>query len=141
MSTRPTVNLTNFSSRKLHSGRVWTIMRRPNPAYGQLGAGAVRALVPNDDDLQDARAERIALETYRQRFEIRLVIGILTPERLLAYPTGATVPVVVADGDTLCCVCSRSKAREGRCHRVWSAQALVRAGWRVVLDGVELGAP
>lgn len=26
----------------------------------------------------------------------------------------------------------------GRCHRAWAAPVLVAAGWRVVLDGVEV---
>lgn len=26
----------------------------------------------------------------------------------------------------------------GRCHRAWAAPFLVRAGWRVILDGVEV---
>lgn len=45
---------------------------------------------------------------------------------------------IVSDGDTLCCACSRDDAAAGRCHRVWAAAALVRAGWRVILDGKEL---
>lgn len=46
--------------------------------------------------------------------------------------------VRVRDGDTLCCACSVAEARAGRCHRTWAAPFLVRAGWRVVLDGVEV---
>jgi len=30
------------------------------------------------------------------------------------------------------------EAAEGRCHRVWAAELLRRAGWRAVLDGQEL---
>jgi len=37
-----------------------------------------------------------------------------------------------------CCACSRAAAAAGMCHRVWAAEALARAGWRVVLDGVEV---
>ncbi len=45
---------------------------------------------------------------------------------------------VVRDGDTLCFACSRAHAARGLCHRVWAAELLVAAGWRVVLDGVAL---
>lgn len=44
----------------------------------------------------------------------------------------------VADGDTLLCACAREAAGRGECHRVWSARMLADAGWRVVLDGVEM---
>jgi len=41
----------------------------------------------------------------------------------------------------LCCSCSCSleAAARGECHRVWAAQILAEAGWRVILDGVEVG--
>ena len=42
----------------------------------------------------------------------------------------------VESGSTLCCACSKQKAAEGRCHRVWAAAALARAGWNVILDGI-----
>jgi len=54
--------------------------------------------------------------------------------------TSQQLPVVVCDGDTICCSCSRSKAASGLCHRVWAAELLQLAGWCVVLDGFELEA-
>jgi hypothetical protein len=41
----------------------------------------------------------------------------------------------VADGDTLCCSCARGKF----CHRRVAAEILVHTGWRVILDGEEVG--
>ena len=32
---------------------------------------------------------------------------------------------------------SRKDAEAGACHRVWAAELLAEAGWRVVLDGRE----
>lgn len=46
--------------------------------------------------------------------------------------------VLVADGDSLLCACSRTDAAVARCHRAWAAPFLARAGWRVVLDGAEV---
>lgn len=47
--------------------------------------------------------------------------------------------VLVEDGDTLICSCSRDKAAAGKCHRAWAGEYLAREGWRVILDGKELG--
>lgn len=46
--------------------------------------------------------------------------------------------MVVPDGATLICACSREAAAAGRCHRVIAADLLKRAGWTVVLDGRSL---
>ncbi len=46
--------------------------------------------------------------------------------------------VLVPDGATLICACSRQAAAAGRCHRVIAADLLKRAGWSVVLDGRSL---
>lgn len=51
-------------------------------------------------------------------------------------PRGYPIP----DGATLVCTCARAEAEQGRCHRVWAAQVLMEAGFRVVLDGRELAA-
>jgi hypothetical protein len=44
----------------------------------------------------------------------------------------------VKSGDTVCCACARSERAAGRCHLAWAVPFLVRAGWRVVLDGEEV---
>jgi len=78
------------------------------------------------------------MEEYRASYEQTMggVGQFFLPGRLLARtPAGIAT---VADGDTLCCACSVAEARAGRCHRTWAAQFLVRAGWRVILDGVEV---
>ena len=140
VADRPVLHLTNWSSRRLHRGTVYTIMRRPNPQYGQLGAGRVEALTPGAMEFDALKAGRMGGGEYRRRFELavehRLISGALAPGRLVA--TTPTEAVSVADGDTLCCGCSVALASVGDCHRCWAASALVRAGWRVVLDGVEL---
>lgn len=142
MGDLPTLYLTNWSSRKLHGpGRALTIMAAPR--HWEKGAGCVSALLPLLSDLRDVQAGRISADEYRHRFEEHLdacaEAGSLPPGRLLyEVPPFDDIPAPVRDGDTLCCACSRADAAAGRCHRVWAAQALVHAGWRVVLDGVEV---
>jgi len=41
----------------------------------------------------------------------------------------------VKSGDTICCVCSKDAASEGKCHRVFAAEIMNDAGWHVILDG------
>ena len=88
-------------------------------------------------DVRDVKAGRITMEEYRARYLgwLEVMAPQLQPGELDA--TGGSV-LPVKDGDTLCCACSREAAAKGECHRVWAAEALVAAGWRVVLDGVEI---
>lgn len=132
--SRPTLYLTNWSSRRLHGpGRRWTIMRKPRA--WEHGDGRVPALVPRREDLE--AAQRGDLDPAAYAAACREVFGAfpLEPGRLEAV--GADGPVPVADGDTLCCACSREAAARGACHRVVAAALLADAGWRVVLDGAE----
>lgn len=152
--TAPTLYLTNAASRRppfRGPGRVLTIMAAPRPAYGEAGEGDVFALVPRDlvlmrralYALRKGEPEARAVHMYRRDYAAQLDerVASLPPGKLMADVRGRARPVPVADGDTLICACSREAAREGRCHRVWAAHALARAGWRVVLDGELLEAP
>lgn len=137
MSKRPTIHVTNASSRKLHRGRVFNIMARPR--HFELFEGPVVSLAPHRDDLDRVRRGSIDLAEYRERYDYavrrQLVAGLLAPGQLTCPgPFHGKTPVV-ADGDTLVCACSKAAAAEGRCHRVWAARWLHEAGWRVVLDG------
>lgn len=136
MSDRPTIHLTNWSSPKLHGpGRKWTIMARPRA--WEHGEGSLWALLPMEEDLLSVKAGTMSVADYRARCETRfttyadaLIPGVLRDGRA----RHAGKPLVVADGDTLCCACGRG----AECHRRWAAPFLVRAGWRVILDGVEV---
>jgi hypothetical protein len=131
MSERPTIHVTNHSSRKLHGpGRRLTIMAKPR--VWEHGDGAVPAAIPNPEWLDGAKSGRIPMAEYHLLIAGRLRGYDLTPRRLMS----SVGPV--EDGDTLCCACSRDEAAAGRCHRVWVAAALARAGWRVLLDGAEV---
>ena len=138
----PTVFLTNAASRRpphRGPGRVLTIMARPRPRFGELGDGRVPALVPEWALVAGAKAGRLPMEAYRGRYlrDVHARARQLVPGELTAVLLeGGSRPV--ADGDTLICACSRAAAAEGRCHRAWAAEALVAAGWRVVLDGAPL---
>jgi hypothetical protein len=91
----------------------------------------------------DARQGRIDLATYRIAYRDRLYargLDLVQPGKLRAtiWWTAGERTLEVTDGDTICCACSRTKAAAGECHRVWAAEALARAGWRIILDGEEL---
>lgn len=132
----PTIYLSNWSSHRTPGhhgpGRKLTIMARPRRL--EHGEGRVPALTPDPLDLVDVKAGRLPVSAYRERFLAAHGAKDHTPGELTAALPEVSRPV--ADGDTLCCSCSRAEAAAGRCHRVWAAELLQAAGWRVVLDGV-----
>jgi hypothetical protein len=138
---RPILHVTNWASRKLHRGTVYTIMSAPRS--WEWGAGRIVALCPRLDDLRDLHEGRLAGDTYRTRFEhgLMLDLGALVPGKLTANtgrpPHPLDTPTPIRDGDTLCCACARGKP----CHRRWAAPWLHEAGWDVVLDGELWRAP
>ena len=145
MTDRPTLHLTNWSSRRLHGpGRKWTIMAA---ARGRMrGDGAVSCFVPPLQLLREVQAGRMTEDAYATKLwavaeaEWAALPGWgspFAPDVLLAYES-AGYAVYVRDGDSLLCACARAKAAAGRCHRATAAPFLVRAGWRVLLDGVEV---
>jgi len=139
--TRPTVYLSNWASDRTPGhhgpGRRLTIMAHPR--QWEHGDGRVEALVPMARDLMLYRQGVQSLADYRARYDAMVLrdLSRLAPGQLLA-DCGEQGLSAVHDGDTLCCGCSRDDAAAGRCHRVWAAHALARAGWRVVLDGEDL---
>ncbi len=143
---KPTIHLTNWSSRKLHGpGRKFTIMARPR--QWEHGEGFVYELTPPIGLLIKAQQGQINMETYRKDFMFRArrlstmgkdILQEFQPGRLVALKSGLGIVAKLKDGDTLCCACSRAKAAAGECHRVWAAELLVEAGWRVLLDGKEV---
>lgn len=133
---KPTIHLTNWSSRKLHGpGRKLSIMARPRA--WEHGDGRVAAFVPDARDLAAVRAGTIDVAEYRRRCEALFQRERHWPGMLVADDQSLGMDEV-RDGDTLLCACSREAAARGECHRVWAAAALARAGWRVVLDGTEV---
>lgn len=68
---------------------------------------------------------RIAYEAGVRTWRNRLAPGVL------ADSAGTLIGDAAV---TLICTCSREEARAGRCHRVWAAQWLERAGWEVWED-------
>lgn len=103
------------------------------PRDWEHGQGRVPAATPQRSVFRQHRNGRITTEAYRAHIVERMGRFPVGPGEIKAIVEGRVVPV--GDGDTLCCGCSRDKAAEGRCHRVWVAEALLGAGWRVVLDG------
>lgn len=135
----PTIHITNFASPQLHKGRVFSIMMW-TPSWAAR-TGVVSCLQPSPENLRAYKDHRLSIEDYRDRFESHMkdmeVLDCLRPGKLCvpADHRRNIEGIIVADGDTLCCTCSRAEAKAGRCHRAWIAPYLVKAGWNVILDG------
>ncbi len=138
---RPTLYVTNWSSTKMQGpGRCYTIMARPRE--WEHGEGRIPLLVPPTEWLDLVRAGAMSAAEYERRYIGRVkALSRLGPGYLKASVERRGVLVIVKDGDTLCCSCSRDQAALRRCHRVWVAEVLVRAGWRVILDGRDISLP
>jgi len=138
---RPTVHLTSWDAHHLHGpGRRYSIMARPWRDW-EFGDGHVRSLSPEPQWLDEIREGFLSYRAYewqcRQSF-IGLHPGYLAAENVIDW-YGNSHEREVKDGDTLCCTCGVDAAEAGLCHRIWAAEALAAAGWRVLLDGEELG--
>ena len=125
------------------SGRAFTIMARPR--HFERGDGRVWVIAPDTASFKEYQRGDIDLTEYRRRFEnhtLPMVVDFLLPGVMVAAArqsrSGEWAGVLVQDGDTLCCSCSKAASLAGECHRAWAAPFLVRAGWRVVLDGEEV---
>lgn len=149
-----TVYVTNWSNPRLHGpGRKLGIM--VHPRLWEHGDGSVPMFKPTPEALADAkRGGKVSgdtVEAYRKRFSATVAARMATGTRgTLAAPLVRAChdedarhggAATVQDGDTLLCACSLAAAASGLCHRVWVANMLAWAGWRVVLDGVEVVAP
>ncbi len=137
---KPIIYLSNWSSHKTPGhhgpGRKLSIMAY-TPKWAP-SAGRVPDLTPEGANVLAIKAGQLDVDEYRRRFESGLHMASLSPGSLSAADRSTGWQVAVQSGDTLCCVCGCEQAAAGRCHRVWAAEALARAGWRVILDGVEL---
>lgn len=146
--------LTNWAGRNTAGmfgpGRQFTIMARPR--HWEWGMGRVDVLAPLGPlmplmvrALKDRRGggeEWASLSRYREAYAEHLAAHLaasdLAPLAMIVTNANGSDVATVQDGDTLCCACSKAEAAAGRCHRAWIAPFLVRAGWRVVLDGTEV---
>lgn len=152
MSDRPTLYLSNWSSHRMPGmhgpGRKLSIMARtpfvPDGIVGNLRP-STRQELADLSTLVDCRRRKVdppseVMPRYRGALEARWTGYDLSPLRLAAVVLvdDQTYVNPVRNGDTLCCACSVAESRAGRCHRAWAAPFLARAGWRVILDGVEV---
>ncbi len=131
---RPTIHVTNWSSTKLHGpGRKLTIMAAPRA--WEHGDGKVEEFIPPLHLLRRVKAEAIDFDQYAAILSdtwINAPTGWYSPGVLTWCKSNEGGPVL--DGDTLLCSC----ARGAPCHRRVAVPFLVRAGWRVLLDGVQV---
>jgi len=132
---RPEIYLTNWSSPKLHGpGRKLTIMTHPR--HWEKGDGLVPSCRPASDMLLKVKRGEMTWSDFRAHILSRVCGQGHSPGDLWAIVMGQAVPV--EGGDTLCCSCSKEDAAKGRCHRAYVAEALSKAGWRVILDGQDM---
>lgn len=136
--SRPTLHVTNWAShQKLHGpGMAYTMMAASR--RWEKGAGRAVQLTPSLSWLRDVQAGKLSIDDYRELYTEHLKLHDLGPGDLRASTWVMRQNLYLRDGDTLCCACARAAAARGECHRVWAAEALVKAGWRVILDGKEL---
>jgi len=159
VNEKPTVYLSNWSSYRtpgMH-GPGWKLTIMARPRAWENGDGTVHTLTPQGREVE-VMHRAVLLRTYNptEAVEVARVYREMIERRWSEQPralapgvlyhvpppeSGQRFRVDVVDGDTLCCACSVAEARAGRCHRAWAAPFLVRAGWRVILDGVEYVAP
>lgn len=108
------------------------------PRNWEMGLGVVEAMTPPIEAFSVVKGGKLDFEPYRtlcvSLFREALPIS---PGELKAYPYDDS-PVLVRHGDSLLCCCPQKAAEAGRCHRVWAAEILRQAGWRIILDGAEL---
>ena len=82
-----------------------------------------------------------------EHFQSMLDTGVLAPEsqdvtEYLTWHNEQRGTSGYVDPDsTLCCACSVADSQAGRCHRAWAAPYLLKAGWKVMLDGKEFTKP
>ena len=155
MSRRPTLHLTNLSSRRQHGpGRLLCAMAAPRRHELGASAGVVMSACPTARDLRAVRAGDISVDEYRERCErywrtLLTVPAVQGATPIALAPNGLTfgrwgdesLPLpYVQDDDTLFCACARpdSPKRTHPCHLEWLAPYLARAGWDVVLYGRRL---
>ena len=146
--SKPTLHITNWSSKKLHgTGKKWTIMARPR--QWENGDGNIFRLTPWPEDLDALKTEKCSLAEYKNRYDEKVFGTHATADMLEPIWSKDLSPgflradvgnfsVVVQDNDTICCGCSREASLSGLCHRAWAASYLLEAGWNIVLEGIQL---
>lgn len=136
-------------------GDQWSIQGNPDPKRGELGRGTVFELVPGPGLVDSVRKSSLSAAQYREAYlegpappapgarpsEVPRSWLDLSPGRLKARAAfGRTrgQMVEVQAGDNLTAGPSAKDAAVGLCYRVWAAYLLIKAGWRVILDGEEI---
>lgn len=113
------------------------------PRHWEMGEGAVDALVPMYEDFDLYKRGELTLVGYRELYLARSYLlehplQELAPGRLRATMYVPALWKDIEDGDTLLCCCSKADAAAGKCHRVWAAELLRKAGWTPIVDGREM---
>lgn len=152
MASRPTIYLSNWSSRRRPGhhgpGRKLSGMALPRP--WELGDGRCDVVAPDPDLLRRVKAGAMQADDYFRAYQERMAARAdrLRHGMLDFVVTGSDRRVLVDDGDSILCACAAPSTSivgsllgmEGRnrCHVEFLGPALIRAGWAVVLYGLDL---
>ncbi len=102
--------------------------------------GSVGILLPDRGALRMVKAGMMPIDRYLADFRADLTHAAsgtpnpFAPGRLMYRPGMSFPELAVSHGDSLLCACKVGAP----CHRREAAPFLVRAGWRVILDGSEV---
>lgn len=107
---------------------------------GHEPEGKVGALVPRAEDLRLLRTGEIDQAEFKARYVRHIgASGVkLAPGKLAWQPFSffrQDDVQLVEPGDVLYCLCRHARKDGIECHRLWAAELLTAAGWRVVLFG------
>lgn len=102
--------------------------------------GKVEALVPRAEDLAAFKKKEIDQDEFRNRYVnyIQVSGAKLAPRKLVWVPYSffrQREVQLVEPGDVLFCLCLHAQKDGLECHRLWAAELLMNAGWKVILDG------
>jgi hypothetical protein len=124
----------------LLDGTVAAIGRRLSIASrspcGHEPEGKVGALVPRAEDLRLLRTGEIAQAEFKDRYmrHIEASGAGLSPGKLVWQPFSffkQDDAQLVEPGDVLYCLCLHAQKGGIECHRLWAAELLGAAGWRI----------
>ena len=142
--SKKTICLAQFSDSQYYgkSGRLLSILPQDvlidldNPDV-TVAHGHVPQLFPDTHIFENYRNGAITWQQFRSKYIADLSSVPIHHGKLIAELYDGE-EVIVDDGDTLLCTCSKAKADDMRCHRAWAAHLLKRCNWRVMIDSRQL---
>jgi len=147
--SKKTIYIARFHDTQYHGpGRKFSIVTELDevsfmPEWAKLPTtdpyidGIVDALTPDVQLWKNYLSGAIPWQSFREKYSQVVSSTPLYHGTLMARLTDGS-EIIVDDGDTLLCVCTKAKADDMRCHRAWAAYWLRGCNWRVMIDGRQL---